>query len=201
METLVHEVMALTKAYGAYKNVRDSAWQVLIDFNIRSVPVDVVKIACSSDISIIKNSEINELKSSEVGASILDGDKWYIVYDDTVSKGRIRFTLAHELGHIFLGHPLKLGYHARTIDTDKPETEQQADMFAARLLVPACVVWGLDLHTPAEIQQAFDVSLSAAKARASRMQVLYQRNKFLSSRLERQVYDNFKDYISAHKRD
>lgn len=189
----------MINAYGAYKNVRDSAWQVLLDYDVRSVPVNVVNIACSSGISIVKNSEVNELRSSEVGASILDGDKWYIVYDDTVSKERIRFTIAHELGHIFLGHTLKLGYHARTIDIDKPETERQADMFAIRLLVPACVVWGLNLHTPEEIQEAFHISHAAAKARASRMEVLYERDKFLLSSLERRVYENFKDYISANR--
>lgn len=190
----------MINAYGAYKNVRDSAWQVLLDYDVRSVPVNVVNIACSSGISIVKNSEVNELRSSEVGASILDGDKWYIVYDDTVSKERIRFTIAHELGHIFLGHPLKLGYHARTIDIDKPETERQADMFAIRLLVPACVVWGLNLHTPEEIQEVFHISHAAAKARASRMEVLYERDKFLLSSLERRVYENFKDYISANRK-
>lgn len=190
----------MINAYGAYKNVRDSVWQVLLDYDVRSIPVKVVDIARSSGISIVKNSEVNELSNSEVGASILDGDKWYIVYDDTVSKERIRFTIAHELGHIFLGHPLKLGYHARTIDIDKPETERQADMFAIRLLVPACVVWGLNLHTPEEIQKEFHISHTAARARASRMETLYERNKFLSSSLERLVYENFKDYISANRK-
>lgn len=191
----------MINVYGAYKNLRDSAWQVLLDYNIKSTPVNVVNIACSSGVSIIKNSEVNELKSSEVGASILYEDKWYIVYDDTVSKERTRFTIAHELGHIFLGHPLKLGYHARTIDIDKPETERQADMFAIRLLVPACVVWGLNLHTPDEIQKEFHISHAAAKARASRMEILYERNKFLSSSLERRVYENFKDYISSKRKE
>ncbi len=190
----------IKNVYGAYKNVRDSAWQVLLDYNVRSVPVNVAKIAHSSGITIFKNSEVDELKNNESGASILDGDKWYIIYDDTVSRERSRFTIAHELGHIFLGHPLRLGYHARTIDISKPETERHADMFAIRLLVPACVVWGLDLHTPQDIQQTFGVSYTAAKARAERMQVLYGRGKFLSSDLERQVFDNFKDYISSYKK-
>jgi Zn-dependent peptidase ImmA (M78 family) len=193
-------VIILLKVYGAYANVRDSSWRVLLDYNVHSLPINTVSIACASGISIIKNSEVNELKSTEVGVSILDKKKWYIVYDDTVSKERIRFTIAHELGHIFLGHPLKLGYHARTIDADKPETEKQADMFAIRLLAPACVIWGLGLHTAEEIQKYFNISYSAAKARASRMQVLYERNKFLQSELERKVYSNFEEYIRTHRR-
>lgn len=186
--------------YGAYQNIRDSAWQVLLDYNIHSLPVNVTKIARSAGITVFKNSDVNELKDDEVGVSILADDKWYIVYDDTVSNERARFTIAHELGHIFLGHPLKLGYHARTIDISKPETERQADMFAIRLLVPACVVWGLNLHTPEEIQQAFGISYTSAKARAERMQTLYERKKFLSSNLERRVYENFKEYIDSHEK-
>lgn len=192
--------MILLRVYGAYANVRDLAWRVLLDNNISALPVNTVGIAGASGVSIIKNSEVDELKSTEVGASIYDGEKWYIVYDDTVSKERIRFTIAHELGHIFLGHPLKLGYHARTIDTDKPETEKQADMFAIRLLAPSCVIWGLGLHTAEEIQNYCNISYSAAKARASRMQILYERNKFLSTDLERKVYANFEKYISTHRR-
>lgn len=186
--------------YGSYKNIRDSAWQVLIDYNIRSAPINVVGIACSSGISVIRNSDICELADNEAGVSILNNGKWSIVYDDTVSKARARFTVAHELGHIFLGHPLKLGHHARTIDVSKSETERQADMFAIRLLAPACVIWGLDLHTPAEIQQVFNISYTAAKARSERMRTLYERNKFLSSNLERQVFENFKDYIHLHRK-
>ncbi len=187
-------------AYGAYRNIRDSAWQVLIDYNITSLPVDVIGIATKAGISVIKNSAIGELKSNEVGASILADGKWYIIYDDTVSKERIRFTVAHELGHIFLGHPLKEGYHARTIDTDRPDTEKNADMFAARLLTPACVVWGLGLRTAEEIKQEFGISYSAAKVRADRMHTLYSRNTFLTTDLERQVFDNFREYISKHRR-
>lgn len=69
------------------------------------------------------------------------------------------------------------------------------------LLVPACVVWGLNLHTVDEIQKEFHVSYAAAKARASRMEILYDRNKFLSNGLERQVYENFRKYISSRKQE
>lgn len=187
-------------AYGAYRNIRNSAWQVLIDYNITSLPVDVIGIATDAGISVIRNSDVNELRTNEIGVSILADGKWYIIYDDTQIKERIRFTVAHELGHIFLGHPLKDGYHARTVDTDRPESERNADMFAARLLTPACVVWGLGLHSPEEICREFGISYSAAKVRADRMQTLYRRNSFLITDLERQVFENFREYISKHRR-
>ncbi|MCH5212235.1 MAG: ImmA/IrrE family metallo-endopeptidase [Oscillospiraceae bacterium] len=187
------------ESYGRYKYARDSAWQVLIDYNINSLPINVISIATGAGIKILKNSIVQKLTNGEIGTSVLRGDKWYIIYDDTMSKERARFTIAHELGHIFLGHPLKGGHHARTINTDKPQIETEADIFASRLLAPACVLLGLDLHTPEEIKEACEISYQAAELRANRMRELYKRNKFLTSPLERRVYNNFTDYIKQNK--
>ncbi len=190
----------MSNAYGMYKQARDAAWQVLIDNNIFSLPVDPVNIAKRNSISVIKDSSVHKLRPSEDAVSFLVRSSWYIVYDDSVSStGRKRFTIAHELGHIFLGHPLKLGFHARTFSTDKPSVESNADIFASRLLAPACVLWALDLHTPEEISKACNISLSAASVRAERMKTLYSRNKFLISPLEQQVYKNFSAFISQNK--
>ena len=179
---------------------RNAAWQLLIDNKICKLPVNVIEICNRSDISIIKNSSVHELRIGEVAVSVLDHDKWYVIYDDTISKQRARYTIAHELGHIFLGHPLKAGYHARTIDIDKPETEWQADRFAAGFLAPACVLWGLGLHTVDEIRSVCNISYAAAEIRAARMEVLYKRNKFLLNPLERQVYEKFKGFIEQNKK-
>ena len=187
----------LASAYGAYKNARDIAWRVLIDFHITSLPVSVISICNRAGIQVIKNSDVNELERGEAAASLLDGARWYIIYDDAMPNGRCRFTVAHELGHIFQGHPLANGRYARTIDKSRPEVERQADIFASRLLAPACVLWGLGLHTPEEIVKACDISMQAARIRAGRMELLYSRKKFLTSPLERKVYEQFKPFIQS----
>lgn len=129
--------------------------------------------------------------------SFFDGERWYIIYDDKNTIQRSRFTIAHEPGHIFLGHELKGGHHARTFDISKPQTEREADMFAARLLCHACVLWALNIHSADDIARVCNVSLSAARIRAKRMTDLYDRNKFLTSPLEKAVYNNFYDYIKT----
>lgn len=186
--------------YGAYKNLRNAAWQVLIDYNIDALPVDLRSICKKTGIKIIKDSTVHLLLPLQSGISILNGNKWYIIYADDQSVERCRFTVAHELGHIFLGHQLVSGYHARTFDVSRPQTEQEADMFAARLLAPSCVLWGLDLRMPEEIAAACKISYSAAYARADRMKILYRRNKFLTSPVEREVYKNFSKYIQKNRR-
>lgn len=182
-------------SYGMYRRVRDASWQTLIDFNIDRLPVDIVKIASDCRISIIKNKELHELRKGEAGISILHGGEWFIIYDDAMNKGRIMFTIAHELGHIFLGHPLKYDHHARTIDVLKPQVETEADMYAARLLAPACVLWGLGIHNAKEIADICMLSKEASQNRAKRMDELYKRNKFLTSPIEKQVYSQFEQFI------
>jgi Zn-dependent peptidase ImmA (M78 family) len=181
--------------YGIYKDTRNAAWRCLIDYNVSELPVKPSLIARAAGIKVIKNSDVHELAPHESGASVLDGKQWYIIYDDENTRQRCRFTVAHELGHIFLGHELRKGYHARTFDTTRPTIEQQADAFAARLLAPACVLWALNVRTMTEIAELCDISNTAAQIRAERMKILYSRNKFLTSPLEKAVYDNFKEYI------
>jgi len=185
--------------YGKYKDLRGAAWQCLIDNQIDRLPVNILQIAKNNGIRVIKNSDAHQLAPNESGISINNGPKWYIIYDDSASVERSRFTVAHELGHIFLGHKLVKGKIARTKTfATRPEIEREADMFASRLLCPACVLWALDLHAPEEISQACKVSYTSAKIRAERMELLYTRNKFLTHPLEREVYQLFQDYIRDH---
>lgn len=183
--------------YGNYKKSRNAAWQVLIDFQISALPVHVSDIAKKADIRIVKNSNTHLLNSDELAVSILDNGRWYIVFDDTLSAERARYTIAHELGHIFLGHPLDR--YARTISKEKPADETAADMFAARLLAPACVLWGLNVQSADEIRQLCEISKQAAEIRMERMKLLYERNKFLLSPLERQVYEQFQSFINERR--
>lgn len=179
--------------YGRYKNVRNAAWQALIDFNVRALPVMVTDIASKASIRILDNSDVCILSDSQLGMSVLDNRQWYIIYDDTQAEPRARFTIAHELGHIFLGHTMVNGRWAYD-----PAAEQAADMFALRLLAPACVLWGLGLRTPEEIASACNISIASARIRAGRMAELYKRNKFLTHKLEQQLYKQFEEYIKWH---
>lgn len=82
---------------------------------------------------------------------------YIILLNDAVQHtGRRRFTMAHEVGHILLGH-----------EQDGPEEEREADVFAAQLLLPRILVeqlvllWGNTL-TAAELAELFGTSRQAA---------------------------------------
>ena len=177
--------------YNIYKGARDSSWRFLIDHKVGSLPVDLNKICGNMGINLRIDKGI---LTSERGATITDGSTTYILLKrDTIPV--MRYTTAHELGHIVLGHTLKKGKIGHTFITDD-EQEYQAERFAIDILAPACVLWGLNLHTAKDISEVCNISISAAQRRAERMEILYKRNKFLSHPLERQVFQQFKQFIS-----
>ena len=182
--------------YGIYQNVRNSAWNCLADFQIERLPVDVLAIARGAGVHVVKDSDICLLRQGEDGKTYCNGSRWMIVYNDRNPICMSRFTIAHELGHIFLGHPLNyVRYLDSPVRAGRPPAEEQADSFAHRLLCPACVLWGLQLHTAEEIAQICDVERSIAEKRAKRMQTLYKRNKFLTSTQEQKIFEQFQPYI------
>ncbi len=178
--------------YEQYKNARNASWQCLIDYKINSLPVKVSQIAKQSDITLLKNSVANLLSKNESGITLVQDDKLYIIYADEQSPQRCRFTIAHELGHIFLGHLFNdSGNGFATTD----DAEHSANVFARDLLAPACVLHELQALTSAAIANLCDISLEAATYRAERIAELERRKAFYLHPLERQVKKQFADFI------
>ena len=94
-----------------------------------------------------------------------DGD-FLILYDDLVlSERRLSFTLAHEIGHIMLGH---IGEEVGA------RQEQEAGAFAAALLCPAVALRYLEHRdgTPYTTEKLTAVFPLSAGAAACRLQTL-----------------------------
>lgn len=98
------------------------------DFNILVIPIEGLKQNCQTDAMILSNLE-------------------EIVYDPNVPVNRLRYSIAHEVGHLVLHH--KAIEHLRPVSYENwfeiiqsvPETvwgtaEFQAYEFSGRLLVP-----------------------------------------------------------------
>lgn len=184
--------------YGIYKGARNAAWHCLIDFKVNSLPVIVSRIASAADISIIKNSYVNYLKPSQSGKTFVQKEKFYIVYNDTENSHRCRFTIAHELGHIFLGHLLINTPQYRTFAI-RDDSESAANVFARDLLAPACVLHELHTINAADISRICDISLEAAEYREKRMRELENRNAWYLHPLEQEVYKQFEPFIKGRK--
>ncbi len=122
--------------------------------------------------------------------------KFYIIYKDSETPERCRFTVSHELGHIFLGHLLTAvpacAYRTFTIRND---LESSANVFARDLLAPACILHELGATSPEDIAKICDISLEAARIRAARLRLLEERDAWYQSPLERKVSKQFKKFV------
>lgn len=168
-----------------YEKVKNTAYAFLGKYTNGRLPVDLLHIINQIDnLHLMKYSafakkqklplkEVCDLLQSE------DGALWYqpntnsyiLLYNDTVpSKERIRFTIAHELGHYVLRHneltdkTILSRYSLTTQEYNDFETE--ANFFAKHLLVPFPVLGNYvqffhEMDTTF-IQSVFNVSYSVA---------------------------------------
>lgn len=181
--------------YKEYKNSRDLAWRVLINEGVTDLPIKVVKLCEGMGIAV----RYGDSKQYGDGRSVMLDRKPWIFISAQTSVQRQRFTVAHELGHILLGHVGKYRLLNREPTPNDNPIEQAANVFASRLLAPACVLWALNARTPEEISSLCQISYDAATFRAERMKLLYERGQFLASPLERQVYQQFLPFIKEKR--
>lgn len=185
--------------YNNYKIARDKAWETLIECGICELPINLADIINHYGIYLIKYSDSDYISRhnspTEDGYSRLIDGKLVIYYNDKKPEHRIRFTVAHEIGHVLLGHLSEGETLHRNTEEDTPNPkEQQANIFARDLLMPAVVINQL-AYSARDISQLCNVSEQSAQIRWLRLQELRQRNKFYLHPYERQVYNNFSTYI------
>lgn len=111
----------------------------ILEINTRKVP----PIQILNEIFEKHNILFREISESDefCGIFFVKGNNKGIIVNSNLYDRRRNFTVAHELGHYFLNHPLG---NTGTIICDtnavfgskKPEPEKEADYFASCLLMP-----------------------------------------------------------------
>lgn len=181
--------------YKDYQNARDAVWRLLIDLQISELPLNTVKACTELGIKL----HYYEPTDESDGMSCYINGVPHIFVSSAVLPERRRFTVAHEIGHIILGHVGKFELVNREPSPNDNPVEQAANVFASRLLAPACVLWGCNVRTAGQIQELCQISRTAAEYRMQRLNELYNRNRFLTSPLERKVYSQFETFIIQNK--
>jgi len=121
-----------------HKRIENEALKVLEAYNVTKPVVDVRKIAKGAGYEI---KEINMPDGYENVAGFHDEQKKTIYIAANDSPYRKLFTIAHELGHIFLGHPnYSVLFRITKKDGEYGKEEQEANSFAAHLLMPSFMV-------------------------------------------------------------
>lgn len=93
--------------------------------------------------------------------------EYAIFYNPTNSIPRIRWTLAHELGHILLGHGA--ARLPAPPAEGKSREDRQADRFAAELLCPGPPLRRCGLRSAGELAKLCDLSGQAAEIQWERL--------------------------------
>ena len=120
------------------------------------------------------------------GFTDIDEDKSYIIaINGKNNEQRNRFTICHEIGHIIL----------HKVFRDEKKLEKEANMFAARILMPMLLIKELHITTPEELAELCNVSIDSATYRLKRFNLIIERNKFYTNPLEIKVYNQLKRFI------
>ncbi len=185
--------------YQKYKSSRDMAWQILIHEKVHELPVKIVKLCHGLGISV------RLFEGAGDGFSTMLNGQPFIFVNKNTPKPRQRFTIAHELGHIMLGHLGKYPLVNREPSPADNPIEHEANVFAARLLAPACVLHELRAFSVEQIMAVCEISRPAAQFRLDRLLLLEEREKifrkarghgcFYLSPLEKKLGQQFKKYI------
>jgi hypothetical protein len=113
--------------------------------------------------------DIMEAFGSEDGCTHYDPKtgRCLVTYNNNGYRPRIRWTLAHELGHILCGHFHELYDSGRRELSDElwQSMEEEADYFAASLLAPFPAIRKMNVQSAEDISRLFGLSAAAANRR------------------------------------
>ena len=111
-------------------------------------PIDIQNIILK-----LENYTLVKLEFSEhiSGMCVLDGDSKTIAINSSMSVGRQRFTMAHEIYHLEIEHISEGKICPSGIYDNRSDSEKEADMFASFLLMPYDgLTWYIDKFQIAE---------------------------------------------------
>lgn len=162
----------------AHRQIAACARTFLLKENVRALPLDpaavirrhytLLTFRRAAGLLGETEEEIAALCDSRDGAAWpLKKGRFCILYNDRIRVySRTAFTLAHELGHIELGH-LALPPDIR--DARYAELEQQAHFFAVNLLAPAAVARACGFVDEQKLRECCGLSASAARRWAAQL--------------------------------
>lgn len=144
--------------YPRYAFARQRAFRLLCELEIDRLPVDPWRVAAAlPNVHICKWTDLRdncgdadplfiEKEGADAKTQHLRGREDYlVVYDDRVENyQRVRWTIAHEIGHIVLGHLTSFDATAlcrgSLTEAEYKVLEREADTFAVNLLAPMTII-------------------------------------------------------------
>lgn len=142
----------------AYGCLLEQKWRTLpVEPDRFQSPCAILSYQAYADLAGIPADRLPEELTACDGYSVAGlREKPLLLYNGSLPPGRRRFTVAHELGHLLLGHRER-----------GKRQEEEADLFASALLMPDALLYALLrrglLLTDAFLTETFGVSRAAAR--------------------------------------
>lgn len=146
-----------------YREIEERVVDMFQKNNIHTVPIDPFAIAKKEGFEVIPFSKLKERLKLAVEAGEYDGMSFHylplgtyiICYDDSKSLSRQRFTLFHELGHIYMNHK-----------EESALANKIANHFAAYAIAPNPLLYSYECKNEDDIQRVFNTSFETAHYRS-----------------------------------
>ncbi len=181
--------------------IKRAVVKIMRDVSISSLPVDLSAIFdyykwCyrGFDEAAEEGLTIDTSKDGYTLGKSKDGQWLYtVVFNHEFISQRIRWTLAHEIGHIVLGH-IKSGKSGAI-------ENEEAQYFAEQLLSPIAVVAKLGAQSGEDIMQMCNISNEATGWRIPDLQRhFWYREKYGYTEDDKAFLKQFEDFINANQK-
>ncbi len=167
-----------------YNYVNEKILELFTHLNIKSFPLDCEYIVKALGYHLYKYSELSEEKRLSCFMVSDESLKLHnnIYYNDNLAKSRIRFSIAHEIGHIILDHG----------DYLNPNKEIEANYFASNLLAPRMAIHYAKCKNQNDVVKIFYLSQEAAQYAFNDYKRWYRHTIYHKmSKNDQAMYDHF----------
>ncbi|SUM66722.1 ImmA/IrrE family metallo-endopeptidase [Staphylococcus nepalensis] len=158
-EAFTHAIETANQTLG-----HDATYPVPIKDIINNDPdVELFTFGEFAKLAGVKRSEVFKIGQSYEAFHFKKGKKAIIVYNALRYSKRLRFTLAHEYGHVKLNHTGNSIYDPDTSNVEYTREEFEADTFAGNLLFPLHKRYEFRRKSSYEIANTFNISFKAIR--------------------------------------
>lgn len=143
-----------------YVKLYEIIFKIYTDCEVTAFPIDCFDIVLKRGYRIKKYSELTQKKREACLCLSPDSCivKDTLYYQDQNTAERIRFSIMHELGHVFL----------------QTSVEEMADTFSSHILAPRIAIHKSRCHTAQQIHDTFALSYTASNKALLDYKVWYE---------------------------
>jgi len=191
-------------------NGRLTAWEIIKKEGFSKLPIDPLSIIKNKNIRLLTFDQFSKLSGHSLADIIHeydpDGftafdrhtDQFMICYNNNVHERRQRWTLMHELSHIYLNHINSKQPVLKRSSAEKSHLDILADNLTARLLCPTVILHMCCVSSAEEIEELCQISKQAAQIRWEHLQIVRKHNRFLNIPAEREIIAQFAPWICQY---